>query len=160
MNESFTPTLERLIAARQNEPGALLPLLHDIQDTLGYVSPEAVPLIAAGLNLSRAEVHGVLTFYHHFRQAPTGRSVIQICQAEACQAVGAQALWQHACERLQLEPAPGHGASTADGAFTLLPVYCLGLCASSPALALNEVPHARMDAAKFDRLVAKSGSTT
>jgi formate dehydrogenase subunit gamma len=112
-------------------PGGAAPalLLHHLQDALRFVPPALVPEIAAALNLSRAEVHGVLTYYHHFRAEPPGRHVVQICQAEACRANGAEALMAHATSRLGCA---AH-ATRADGAVTLEPVYCLGLCAGGPA---------------------------
>lgn len=146
-------TVERLVLAKQHLPGALLPILHDIQEHFGYVPDDAVPLIAQQLNLSRAEVHGVVTFYHFFRQEPAGQQMVQICRAEACQSMGADKLWAHACSRLV-----NQGGTTADGASTLEPVYCLGLCSSSPAMVVNDKLHARVDADKFDRLVAAARS--
>lgn len=148
-NESTMQTLHMLVARHQHLPGALLPLLHAVQDALGHVPDAAVPLIAEGLNLSRAEVHGVLSYYHHFRRAPAGRHVLQVCRAEACQSMGSEALWQHACGRLGLAGA----GTTADGQMTLEPVYCLGLCAMSPAVALDEQPRARMSASQLDLLL-------
>ena len=135
--------VERILTAKRDLPGALLPVLHEIQDALGYIPPETVPLIAAELNLSRAEVHGVITYYHHFRQAPPGRHVVRVCCAEACQASGGEALAQHARTRL------------AGGDVTLEPVYCLGLCACGPALQVGEnVLHGRVTPDKFDALIA------
>jgi formate dehydrogenase subunit gamma len=154
LTETTHQTIQNLVAARQQTPGALLPILHDIQDAMGYIPADAVSLIAQTLNLSRAEVHGVVTFYHHFRHEPAGRHVMQICRAEACQSRGAEQLWAHACSQLALDAKH----TTADGALTLLPVYCLGLCSSSPAVALNDTLHARMDIDKFDRLVASARS--
>lgn len=157
-------TIQELVTAKKHLPGALLPILHDIQDAVGYVPPEAVSDIAAALNLSRAEVHGVISFYHHFRSEPAGRNVMQICRAEACRAMGSERLWTHACGRLSMDAAHADGAATAhgvtsvDGAFTLQPVYCLGLCSSSPAMALNDKVHARVDEDKFDALVAAARS--
>ncbi|MDR3415297.1 MAG: formate dehydrogenase subunit gamma [Nevskia sp.] len=130
-------------------PGALLPVLHAVQDALGYIPPDAVPLIAAELNLSRAEVHGVISFYHYFRSAPPGRHVLQICRAEACQAVGAVALEKHARDRLGI----GFHQTTADGRFTLEPVYCLGNCACGPSLMVDQELHARVNAQEFDTLL-------
>jgi formate dehydrogenase subunit gamma len=138
-----------ILARQKNVPGALMPILHDVQDALGYVPAEAVPLIALELNLSRAEVHGVISYYHHFRSTPAATNVLQICRAEACQARGADALVAHAKESLGCD---FHGAS-ADGQFTLEPVYCLGLCSSGPNLMLGEDLHAQVSNAKFDRLV-------
>lgn len=125
---------------------ALLPILHHIQDALGFVPPALVPEIAASLNLSRAEVHGVLTYYHHFRSAPAGRHVVQICQAEACRANGAEALMAHASARFAC--VPGH--TRADGGVTLEPVYCLGLCATGPAALVDDQLRARVSAATVD----------
>jgi formate dehydrogenase subunit gamma len=125
---------------------ALLPVLHHIQDALGFVPPALVPEIAVALSLSRAEVHGVLTYYHHFRSAPAGRHVVQICQAEACRANGAEALMAHASARLAC--APGH--TRADGAVTLEPVYCLGLCATGPSAMVDAKLRARVSAATVD----------
>ena len=135
-------------------PGAMLPVLHAIQDALGYVPPSVVPLIADELNLSRAEVHGVISFYHHFRQQPAGRHIVQICRAEACQAVGADALAAHAKAALGCD---FHGTSS-DGQFTLEPVYCLGQCACGPNMQIDDDLHARVSSDKFNRVVrAKRG---
>jgi formate dehydrogenase subunit gamma len=142
------------LAVHANEPGALLPILHDVQDELGYIPRDMVPLIAEGLNLSRAEVHGVVTYYHHFRDHPPGRTVLQICRAEACQSMGADALLEHAQRHLGC----GLHETTADGAVTLEPVFCLGLCASSPAVMLGDDVHARMTPDKLDALVAEARS--
>ena len=141
--------VQAALARLQDLPGALLPVLHAVQEALGYVSPDAVPLIAHGLNLSRAEVHGVISFYHHFRTRPVGRHVLRLCRAEACQARGAAALEAHARARLGID----FHDTTADGALTLEPAYCLGNCALSPALLLDEELHGRVDAAAFDALV-------
>jgi NADH:ubiquinone oxidoreductase subunit E len=154
MTEESTLTVHRLVAAHGQQPGALLPLLHAVQDALGHVPDAAVPAIAEGLNLSRAEVHGVITYYHHFRREPAGRHVLQVCRAESCQAMGADALWAHACTRLGVGAGAGEGGTSADGAVTLEPVYCLGLCAMSPAVALDEQPRARMSAPRLDALLA------
>ena len=136
-------TVERIVAAKQTLPGALLPILHEIQDAIGHIPPESVSLIAAGLNLSRAEVHGVITYYHHFRQTPPGRHVVRVCCAEACQAVGGEALAEHARVRL------------AGSDLMLEPVYCLGLCACGPSLQIDETTlHARVTPEKFDALIA------
>lgn len=153
-------TVQELVMAKKHLPGALLPILHDIQDAVGYLPPEAVEDIARELNLSRAEIHGVISFYHHFRSEPAGRNLMQICRAEACRAMGSERLWVHACGRLSMDAARADGAATAhgvtsvDGTFTLQPVYCLGLCSSSPAMALNDKVHAKVDEDKFDALVA------
>jgi formate dehydrogenase subunit gamma len=131
-------------------PGALLPVLHRVQEKLGYIPGEAVAMIARELNLSRADVHGVITFYHDFRQEPPGACVVKVCQAEACQAMGAEALTQHARSRLG---AALHETS-ADRAYTLEPIYCLGNCALSPAIMLDGQLHGRVSAERFDALIA------
>jgi formate dehydrogenase subunit gamma len=153
---SDLPALERAavleaVQACRNLQGALLPVLHAIQDRLSWVPPRAVPLIAFELNLSRAEVHGVLSFYHYFRQSKPGRQVIYLCRAEACQASGAVALEAHAKRRLGVD---FHGTS-ADGRFTLEPVYCLGNCACGPSLMIDKELHAGVSPARFDELVAE-----
>ena len=154
-SDSERALLEQAVALHQPDipaevPGgsasALLPILHHIQDALGFVPQALVPEIAAALSLSRAEVHGVLTYYHHFRSAPAGRHVVQICQAEACRANGAEALMAHASARLAC--APGH--TRADGAVTLEPVYCLGLCATGPSAMVDDQLRARVSAATVD----------
>lgn len=137
------------IAAHATEAGGMLPLLHDIQDRLGHVPSTALPAIAKAMNLSRAEVHGVVTFYPHFHQSPIGRHVIRICQAESCQSMGSAALTAHAVARLGIDL----HATTADGSFTLEPVYCLGNCACSPALLIGNELHGRVDADTFDQLL-------
>jgi len=144
-----TAILDNIFSHHRGRLGALLPILHDIQDAFGHVPQQSIPLIARELNLSRAEVHGVLTFYHHFRQQPAGRHVIRICRAEACQAVGANALLEHAQARLDC----GLHETTADGGITLEPVCCLGQCAIGPALLVDEDElHGRMSPDAFDEL--------
>ncbi|HEX7914697.1 formate dehydrogenase subunit gamma [Rudaea sp.] len=142
--------VKRAIEANRTRPGALLPILHAVQDALGYVPPESLALIARELNLTRAEVHGVVTFYHHFRSAPPGRVVVQICRAEACQALGARALEAHAKKMLGID----FHETTGDGAITLEPVYCLGNCGCGPSLLIGDDElHARVTPAVFDELV-------
>jgi len=133
--------------------GPLLPVLHAVQDRLGHIPDGAVALIARELNLSRAEVHGVLSFYHWFRTRPAGRHVIHICRAEACQAMGARALETHARNRLGIN----FHETTADGQFTLEPVYCLGNCACSPSVLIDGELHGRVDAERFDALLVEAG---
>ncbi len=142
--------LAELIDDHRRLPGGLLPLLHAIQAELGHIPADAVAPIAVGLGLSRAEVYGVISFYHDFRTAPAGRHTVQICRAEACQAVGARALERHAAERLGIAP----GETTADGAVTLEGVYCLGNCACGPSVRIGDRVHARVDAARLDQLLA------
>lgn len=153
LTETTRQTVQHLVAAQKHVPGALLPILHDIQDALGYIPAQALGDIAQALNLSRAEVHGVVSFYHFFRHEPAAAQVVQICRAEACQSMGAEALWAHACSRLKTQ-----GGTSADGAVTLEPVYCMGLCSSSPAMVVDDKLHARVDADKFDRLIAAARS--
>jgi formate dehydrogenase subunit gamma len=137
-----TASITRLVAARKAQPGALLPILHDIQHVIGYIPDEAVPIIARELKLSRAEVHGVITYYHHFRQTPPGRHVVRVCCAEACQSVGGEALAAHAERR----------SNEAD--LTVEPVYCLGLCAIGPAVQVDETTlHAGVTPEKLDALI-------
>jgi len=145
-------TIEEICGRLQALPGALLPILHGVQDALRYVPPDAVPIIAAALNLSRAEVHGVLTFYHYFRTYKPGRHVLQLCRAEACQALGGRELEAHAKRSLGID---FHG-TTADGAITLEPVYCLGNCALGPAALLDDHLQGRLSTERFDALVSKA----
>ena len=143
-------TVATIIAAKKSMPGALLPILHDIQDRFGYVPADTLPLIADQLNISRAEAHGVVTYYHYFRQHPPGRHVIQVCRAEACQANGGNALADHVSATLGC----GFHESTNDGQFTLEPVYCLGQCGCAPAITIDDDLHARVTPAGFDKLIA------
>ena len=139
----------RACADGKEQPGALLPILHAVQDAVGFVPADAVSLIAHQLNLSRAEVHGVVTFYHYFRTRRGGRHVVHLCRAEACQSVGAAALERHAKRSLGVD---FHGTS-ADGAVTLEPVYCLGNCALGPALMIDEDLQGRVSPERFDELM-------
>jgi len=140
----------------KNIPGALLPILHAVQQALNFVPKDAVPLIARELNLSVAEVHGVISFYHYFRQQRPGRHVVHLCRAEACQALGAAQLEAHAKSTLRVD---FHG-TTADGAITLEPVYCLGNCALGPSIMIDERLQGRVSPQRFDALMAqaKAGS--
>ena len=147
--ESLRELVEPIVEAHLRTTGSLLPVLHAIQDKLGYVPEESVPLIASALNLSRAEVHGVMSFYHDFRSEPAGRHVVHLCRAEACQAMGSRALEQHVRESLAIS----FGETTADGKITLEPVYCLGNCACAPSVRIGDEFHARVNAEKFDALV-------
>jgi formate dehydrogenase subunit gamma len=133
-------------------PGGLLPILHAVQAALTFIPKDAVPLIAKELNLSIAEVHGVVTFYHYFLQERPGRSIIHLCRAEACQALGSVALEAHVKARLGVDY---HG-TTSDGAITLEPVYCLGNCALGPSIMIDQQLHGRVTAERFDALVAQS----
>lgn len=139
------------IQAHQHVPGGLMPLLHAIQDDIGYV-PEAVyPEIAKALALSVAEVHGVVSFYHHFRTHPIGKHVLQICRAESCQSMGSDKLEAELKANLGVD----YHQTTADGNVTLLPVYCLGNCGCSPAVMLDDEVYGRMSAEKVADLIAE-----
>lgn len=125
--------------------GPMLPILHALQEEFGYVSADAAPLIAQALNLSRAEVHGVITFYHDFRHEPAGRHVLKLCRGEACQSMGSEKLAGDFLAELGIE----WNGRTRDGELTVEPVYCLGLCASSPSALLDGEPIARLDATEL-----------
>ena len=137
-------------------PGALLPILHAVQEALKFVPKDAVPLIAKEINLSVAEVHGVVTFYHYFLQERPGRHVVHLCRAEACQALGSVALEAHAKASLGVD---FHG-TTRDGAITLEPVYCLGNCALGPSMMIDQQLHGRVTAERFDSLMTQSRERT
>ncbi|HEX7644999.1 MAG TPA: formate dehydrogenase subunit gamma [Burkholderiaceae bacterium] len=134
-------------------PGELLPVLHKIQDAIGYIPRSAIADIAGAFNLSRAEVHGVVTFYHHFRTQPPGQHQVQVCRAEACQSMGAEHLLQHAQQALGCKL---HGQSE-DGKFSLEPVFCLGQCATSPAIMIDDKVYAKVSVTRFDKLIAQLG---
>lgn len=142
--------LASLIAQHKSQPGGLMPLLHAVQDAMGFVPPQAVETIAKGFNLSRAEVHGVISYYHHFRSAPPGRTVVQVCSAESCKACGSDGLMAEVERRLGIKAHETRG----DGAVSLEPVYCLGLCAQSPAIQVNEKVFARVTADRLTTLLA------
>jgi formate dehydrogenase subunit gamma len=142
-----------LIAERRQEPGALLPILHALSDAFGYIDTAAVPLIADALNLTRAEVHGVISFYHDFRDAPPGAHVLKLCRAEACQSMGADALAARTRERLHVD----WGETSADGRVTLEPVFCLGLCACAPAAMLDGKVVGGLDSTRLDALLDQAG---
>jgi formate dehydrogenase subunit gamma len=156
-HESWDRDLVEAVARElKDSPGPLMVILRRIQDQLGWVPRDAVPLIAGILNLSRAEVHGVLTFYHDFRHQPPGRNVIKVCRAESCQAMGGVALAEHVKRKLGCD----FGHSSSDGVFTLEPVYCLGNCACSPAMVINGELLGRVTPDHFDRVLKSlTGST-
>jgi formate dehydrogenase subunit gamma len=141
-----------IIAAHRHHDGPTLIILHALQDAFGHVPESAIPLVAEALNLSRAEVHGVVTFYHDFRREPAGRHVLKLCRAEACQAAGGDALAARAESRLGIPL----GDTTPDGQVTLEPVYCLGLCATAPSAMLDGRVVGRLDADRLDALVAEA----
>jgi formate dehydrogenase subunit gamma len=152
MSRAEMDTVNTLCAQMKSTPGPLIPILHAVQKKLGFVPHEAVPMIARELNLSIAEVHGVVTFYHYFRKDRGGRHVVHVCRAEACQARGAAALEAHAKESLGVD---FHG-TTSDSAISLEPVYCLGNCALGPSILIDERLHGRVSAQRFDDLMAKT----
>lgn len=147
-----TAQLDRIhahIEAHKQVPGALMPLLHAIQDDIGYVPEDIYPQISKALALSVAEVHGVVTFYHHFRTHPVGKHVLQICRAESCQAMGSEQLEAAIKSHLGVD----YHQTTADGELTLLPVYCLGNCACSPAVMMDDEVYGRMNLTKVNALI-------
>jgi formate dehydrogenase subunit gamma len=140
----------RLLAEQlAGEPGPLLPILHAIQDRFGYVPDGAVPVVADVLNLSRAEVHGVVSFYHFFRTHAPGKQTLYVCRAEACQSMGARALESYVKDKLKID----FHETTADGRFSLEPVYCLGNCACSPAVMVDERVYGRVTPERIDEIV-------
>lgn len=155
---SFEPWNEQraaeIIAAHRADEGPALPILHALQAAFGHVPEEAVRMVAAALNVSRAEMHGVVTFYHDFRRELPGRHVLKLCQAEACQALGARELTAHASARLGV----AMGETTPDAGVTLEPVYCLGLCATAPSAMLDGRVVGRLDETRLDALLNEAQS--
>ncbi|MET0291386.1 MAG: formate dehydrogenase subunit gamma [Steroidobacteraceae bacterium] len=143
--------IDQIVASFAGTPGALLPILHAVQDKLGYIPADGVPRIAEGLHLSRAEVHGVISFYHYFRQHAPGRHVVQICRAEACQAVHCERTEDAARKLLGVDY---HGTS-ADGAFTLEAVYCLGNCAAGPSAMVDDKLYGRVTPERLGEILAQ-----
>jgi len=156
LNSLDTATVRRIVAELKGRPGPLLEILHAVQAALGYVPEGAIPVVAEDLNISRAEVHGVVTFYHYFRHHAPGKHTVSLCQAEACQSRGAEALALHAKKSLGVD----FHATTADGRFTLEPIYCLGNCACSPAALIDGRLHGRLTPERFDALIAEQGKRT
>jgi len=144
-------TLDAILDSLQSLEGPLLPVLHAAQEHFGYIPDNAIPLIASALNLSRAEVHGVMSFYHDFRAKPAGRHTVEICAAEACQAVGARDIERHAASALGVAP----GTTTADGAVSLQRTYCLGNCACGPSVRIDGELHAMVDSARMAQLLTE-----
>ncbi|TCO65915.1 formate dehydrogenase subunit gamma [Actinocrispum wychmicini] len=141
-----------VIDAHRGDRGALLPILHGLQEEFGHVSQEMVPIIAHELNISRADVHGVITFYHDFRPEPAGRTVVKLCRAEACQSVGAEKLVRHAQQVYGIKL----GQTTPDGSITLEQVFCLGNCALGPAAQINGRMHGKLDEHRLDELILEA----
>jgi len=142
-------SVNHIVSKLATMPGALLPILHEIQNTHGYIPDGSVEIIAEGLNLSRAEVHGVISFYHHFRTKAPGKYVVEVCCAESCQAMGSRALEAHAKSKLGID----FHQTTPDQQITLEPVYCLGNCACSPAMRIGKQVFGRVDTERFDEVV-------
>lgn len=138
-SEQFVATV---IARHRGREGSLLPILHDLQASFGHIPDAAIPIVASALNLSRAEVHGVVSFYHDFRHAPAGRHIVKICRGEACQSMNGEAVAAHLLRHLGTD----WGQTSADGAVTVEPVYCLGLCAAAPAALIDGAPAAKLSA--------------
>lgn len=150
-SETVLQVTQQALQRYEGQKGSLLPILHHVQDVLGFIPESAVPVIAGGVQMSRAEVHGVISFYPHFRQTPGADVRLEVCRAESCQAMGGEHLAAHAQQKLGCE---FHGTS-ADGKVSLEPVYCLGLCAQSPAVMINGRPHARVTPDKLDQLLGE-----
>ncbi|OWV90019.1 formate dehydrogenase [Rhizobium sp. N122] len=148
----ITARTRAIIAELRFLEGPLLPILHEVQEEFGYVPQEAVPVIAEELNLSRAEVHGVVTFYHDYRDHPAGRHVLKLCRAEACQSMGGDAV----AERVKTLLGIDFHQTTLDGSVTLEPVYCLGLCACAPSAMLDGEVYGRIDDQTAAELVAEA----
>ena len=145
----ITTRVEEILSAHKGMEGSLLPILHTIQADFGYVPQVALPIIAQDLNLSKAEVHGVMTFYHDFREHPAGKHVVKLCRAESCQSMGADRVAAHAQKALGID---WHG-TTPDGRVTLEPIFCLGLCACGPSALIDGKLVGRVDEARFDAII-------
>lgn len=142
-----------IIRRHTGREGALLPILHDMQAAFGHVPAQAVPVIAHALNLTRAEVHGVVSFYHDFRDKPAGRHVLKLCRAEACQSVDGERLAKQFLDRFGVE----WGGTTPDGRLTIEATYCLGLCATGPSAMLDGEPIGRLTAGSIDDIAREVG---
>jgi formate dehydrogenase subunit gamma len=153
VTDEQTDLAHAIVARLKDQPGPLLPILHAVQEAIGCLPPAAITLIAGELNLTRAEVYGVVSFYHDFRQEPAGRHVIKLCRAEACQAMGGEALAARAEQRLGTPC----GSTREDGAVSLENIYCLGLCATAPSALVDGRPVGRLTAEKLDRLLTGVG---
>jgi formate dehydrogenase subunit gamma len=147
--QSLEDRVRSIVAEHRDDRGALLPILHAVMEDMGYVDPAAIPVLADELNLSRADVYGVVTFYHDFRQTPPGRRTVRICRAEACQAVGAAELADRAQKRLGV----GFGETTTDGAVTLEQVFCLGNCATGPSVQVDDRLYGRVSPEQLERML-------
>lgn len=153
-DEESAAIVELAIQNWSQEAGGLMPLLHEVQEELGFIPKDSVALIARAMGLSRAEVHGVISFYHDFKYEAQGTTTIQVCRAEACQAMGSAALETHVKSRLGID----FGGTTADGKYSLEPVYCLGNCACTPSIRIGDDVYARVDAGRFDEILQEVSS--
>lgn len=151
-NRNREQRVRAIVAEHRTARGALLPVLHAVKEEWGYVDPAVIPVLADELNLSRADVYGVITFYEDFRQTPPGRTTVRVCRAEACQAVGAAALADHAQARLGV----ALGETAPDGTVTLDQVFCLGNCATGPAVEIDGRLHGRVTPERLDALLASA----
>jgi formate dehydrogenase subunit gamma len=150
LDKKTQAAIEEIAGRLSARPGPLLEVLHEVQGALGYVPPAAVPVIAKTLNVSRAEVHGVLTFYHHFRDTPPGQHTVRVCRAEACQARAGALTEAHVKQRLHID----YHETTADGRYSLEPVYCLGNCACGPSVMIDDELHGRVTPERFDEILS------
>lgn len=148
-SDEYAATISEIALAHAGRPGALLPLLHAVQAELGFIPPSGVPIVADILNLSKAEVHGVISFYHLFRTEPPGARTLYLCRAEACQSMGSRELEAHAKNKLGVD----FHQTTADGRLSLEPIYCLGNCACSPAVMIDQKVHGRVSPERLDELL-------
>jgi len=157
MTESVTThaVVQEITNSLKHKPGALLPILHGVQGALGYIPAESIPEIAKALSLSRAEVHGVVSFYHYFRETPPGQHTIQLCRAESCQSMGGKKLEDYIKTKLGID----FHETTADGKFSLEPVYCLGNCACSPAMQIGKDIYGRVSTNSFDATIVELGES-
>ncbi len=148
-NTDYEAVVKTALEKHSNTEGGLLPILHEVQDELGYIPSDAVNLIGKAINRSRAEVHGVISFYHHFRNHKPGEHIIQVCRSEACQAMGAVTVIEDLKKKLEID----FHETTSDGKITLEPIYCLGHCACAPAVMVDGVPKAKMSSDQMDGIV-------
>jgi formate dehydrogenase subunit gamma len=152
--QTMMQTVQTIVEGLKDKPGALLPILHSVQNALSYVPPESVPTIAKALNLSRAEVHGVISFYHYFRDTPAGKHTVRVCRAESCLAMGGKALESHVKTKLGID----YHETTADGNYSLEAVYCLGNCACSPAIQIDNDVYGRVTAESFNEILTEQSA--